>query len=219
MIAATLKKVKGKDYGPGDDYLAMSGILAPDEAQTNATIRTWRSHMEAEAKRNRMYLSLYSQFFHQMVSKIEAITVLVLTNNGYKGDRFDRNVLYAFKDFKQESIKQLNGFQTYETMYVIWNFIKHNSLSAYETLKKANPNILIDQPYTQGQLANYYIKFSNELIQDIISGVECFFKEYCKLVFDEDYDNAQWDYDDYFTSAVYTEIEGIINPLGLPDWI
>jgi hypothetical protein len=215
MIDSVLKKIKDVEY----DFDNMNGILEPDEATMNSSFIHMMKQIKIESKRRRLYLSLYAQFFHQMVSKIEAVTLKVLTRNGYEGDRFDRNVLYAFKGLKQESVKELDGFQTYDLMYALWNFIKHNSLSTYEALKKTNPQILQTEPYVQGNLAIEYVQFGEELVHEIITGIECFFKEYCRLVFEENFNEAQWNYNDYFLNKVNNEIESVTNPLGIPWWI
>lgn len=223
LIDETIKDIPNAEY----QYEDMCGILEPDEAMTNSMFLQYKAQAQVEAKRNRLYLSLYAQFFHQMVSQIEALTLSVLTKNGYEGDRFDRNVLYAFKGANQSKIKELQGFVEYDTLYAIWHFIKHNSKSTYDAVLNICPEILIKDSskdknllkYKQGDLAIYYIKFTNELIKKLLNGVQKFFVEYCKLVFNEDYEEAQWNYSRYFLSQVYDEIEMLQNPLGLPDWI
>ena len=81
------------------------------------------------------------------------------------------------------------------------------------------PNILVeDSNYKQGALAIYFIKFSDEMVLDILNGCIRFFKEYCELVFNEDYDQAQWNYNEYFLDTVKQTIKNITNPLGLDWW-
>lgn len=52
----------------------------------------------------------------------------------------------------------------------------------------------------------------------MIDGCGEFFKKYCALVFNENYQEAQWNYMRYFSSIVSDEIESITNPLGLQWW-
>ena len=64
--------------------------------------------------------------------------------------------------------------------------------------------------------------FSNEyaiLMQAIGGEFDSFFKEYCELVYKENYDEAQWNYGRYFLDLVDEQIELITNPLGLPWYI
>jgi len=226
-IKAELKKVKAKEHTIGDDYLFQCGILDHGEAYTNANMKNMWAQIEADEKRWKLRLSLYSQFFHQMVSTIEAVTVQIMTLCGFKEKRFDRNKFYEFKGVQQDRIKKLEGFSAYDKMYLIWHFIKHNSLSTYTALKANYPEVLVKfkdedkerHSYKQGNLAIFYVNFNEALIDELLNGVELFFKNYCRLVFEEDYDIAQWNYDGFFLNNVNNEIEGMKNPLGLPDWI
>ena len=162
-----------------------------------------------------------AQFFPQMASKIEAVTINVLTKNGWQEKNFSRNVFYNFKNIKETEVKSLKSFDAYNKLYAIWNFLKHNSLSTYEALKNSYPEAMIeaDRKYAQGELALFYINFDETLINTLLSGLKEFFIEYCNLVFGENYESAQWNYNDWFLEKVNDEIESITNPLGLPPWI
>jgi hypothetical protein len=219
MINHVISEISGKVFVPIDDDLAMSGILEPDEAAIHANMKTMLSHMRAKEKRATLYYSLYAQFFHQMVSQIEALFIKTLTRNGYEGDRFDRNVFYAFKGAKEEKIKELDGFAEYDKMYAIWNFIKHNSLSTYACLKDKYPDALIEGEYPQGEPACFYVEFDNCFIDTVLSGVDRFIKGYCDIVFGESENEASWNSDEHFLNSVYHTIEASENPLGIPPWI
>lgn len=54
-------------------------------------------------------------------------------------------------------------------------------------------------PYKQGELAIFYMQFTNELMEKLLGGVITFFIEYCKVFFNEDYEEAQWNYDGFFS--------------------
>jgi hypothetical protein len=218
-INRILKEISGKTYNPYDDDLAMSGILDATEAAINANMKTRISHLLAEEERNTVYYSFYAQFFHQMVSQIEALFLKALTRNGYEGDKINRNILYAFKGSNQEKVSKLEGFKKFDMMYNIWNCIKHNSLSTFNTLRENFPEIIRYNDFTQGEIACFYINFNDSLIDAIFSGVDHFIKEYCRLVFCEDEYEAQWNSEEYFRLMVYDEIEAGENPLGLPFWI
>lgn len=223
IIDCTMKDILDAEY----QFKDMCGFLEPDEAITNSMFLHNQATARVGARRKRLHLSLYAQFFHQMVSSIEAITVSVLTSNGYEGERFDRNVLYTFKGTNQEKIKELKGFAEYGKLYAIWHFIKHNSKSTYDTILTLCPEILVKNhrdekkllEYKQGNLAIYHIHFTNELIEKLLDGVTTFFMEYCRVVFGENYDEAQWNYNNYFLYKVNDEIDFVRNPLGLPPWL
>jgi len=218
MIDRFLSEICGKTYIPADSDLYTSGILDHTEAATYASMRTWCSQAAAEAEQNNVYYSLYAQFFHQLASQMEALFLKTLTRNGYKRDRFDRNVLYTFKSSNQESVRTLEGFVQFDKMYAIWNFIKHNSLSTFTALKDRFPEVLQEGNYTQGELACFWIKFDDNLVDGILDGLAAFIKEYCHLVFKEDAMEARWNSDEHFLDVVHGEIEAEQNPLGLPWW-
>lgn len=219
MITRVISETQGKKFMPFDDELAQSGILNSEEAVDNARMKTWISESFAEIEKKRLYYSLYAQFFHQMVSQIEALQIKILTKNGYEGDKFNRNVLYAFKGNTQESVKCLAGFIEYDKMYAIWNFIKHNSLSTFYYLKENFQDILINSDYSQGELACFYIDFKDSMIDSILRDVTTFLKNYCLLVFGEDEYEAEWNSEEHFFSVARDEIESRTNPLGIPFWV
>jgi len=219
IINRVLSEICGKFFTPYDDDLAQIGILNADEAVTNARMKTFFSHEFAELRKKELYYSLYAQYFHQMVSQIEALCIRVLTQNGFELDTFCRNDLYVFKGNKQELVRDLDGFKDFDKMYAIWNFLKHNSLSTFNVLKTGFPDVLLEGDYTQGELACFHVNFTDELISSIFDGADRFFKGYCRLVFGEDELEAMWNSEEHFLQNVYREIENGQNPLGLPFWL
>lgn len=133
-------------------------------------------------------------------------------------NRHCNHVSYDEYPFEDTPVRQLLHFSSHDKLYCIWNFVKHNSISTYKTLKERFPDVVIDQEFKQGDNALYYVNFSEELILDLISGLTEFFKEYCQLMFGENYEQAQWNYNDYFLDIVRDNIELITNPLGLQWW-
>ena len=215
FINRFLSEIKGKDYYHYDDDLFHSGIVDINEAIEHARVSTWLSHEYAAFKKNNLYSSLYAQYFHQMASHIDAILLQLLTRNGYEGDKFNRNVLYAFKGKNLENVRSLDGFVEYDKMYAVWNFIKHNSLSTFNAVKDSFPEILKKLEYNQGELACFLIDFNDKLIDSIFIGMKRFFEEYCRLVFREDAQEAKWNSEEYLLSIVQEEINGIQDPFGL----
>jgi hypothetical protein len=219
MIGRILSEICGTIFTPGYDELLQCGILDYEEAVTNANIKMVYSQYNAAEKKNRLRGSLYAQYFQQMSARIEALTVKLLTMNHWEGDKFDRNVLYAFKGNKPESVMALKGFSEYSKMYAIWNFLKHNSASTYKSLKDNFADVLCCDDYKQGDLACYCVNLDDSLIDAILDGVAAFLKGYCCLVFGENVSEVSWNFDRYFLDAVYAEIEAVANPLGLPAWM
>jgi hypothetical protein len=220
MIKSELEKMeKPKELPPGDYDNYTSGISSSGSAVAWAIFNNYRNECEYKYNRSSLALDMYAQFVHVMASRIEATIVKVLSKNNAMGDKFDRNVLYATAVGKDKKVQELEHFNYYDQLCCIWNFVKHNSQSTYNTLVERYPEIVeSEEGYEQGNNAIYYVKFSEELIENLLDGCGEFLKEYCKLVFKEDYQKAQWNYAWYFIKRVNDEIEDIENPLGLQWW-
>ena len=87
---------KPKELIAADDDNFMCGITDYDESQSWALMQNIKNQAKYEEEVNTILFSLYAQFFHQMASRIEAITVYVLARNGKNVEHFDRNALYDY---------------------------------------------------------------------------------------------------------------------------
>lgn len=218
LIDVAVKRIeKPRQLYLGDYSNLQMGISSSIAAEAWARQANWKNAQEYRVKVAEIVHGLYSQFIQQMASRVEAITVKTLTNHGMIDDHFDRNILYGGIN-KNTPVRALPHFSSHDKLYCIWNFLKHNSSSTYKSLKDRFSEVVIEEEFEQGQAALYYVKFSEELILDLIDGCSEFFKEYCALIFNEDYSQAQWNYHYYFYNIVRDEIECLVNPLGLEWW-
>lgn len=221
LITYAKKRIdKPKELTPGDNMLFMQGIAEYDEAVMMSNWGNMKNQYKYEEKCFEVLASLYASFIHQMASQIEAATVLVLSKQNAMHDRFDRNTLYATAAGKNKKVVELPSFKYYNELYCLWNFIKHNSISTYEKLYSTYPELIYEkEKYKQGFPAFHIINFSDELILKLLNGCDLFFKEYCELVYKENYNEAQWNYGRYFLNMVNEQIELMTNPLGLSQYI
>ena len=206
---------KRKEYTPGDIDLYMQGIYEYDEACMSARMATWRSNAKIDEELYETIVTLLVQFFHNMASRIEAVSVSVYSKINPKMKRWSRDKLYDNVNLKGESSRDLPSFKYHDQLYLIWNFIKHNNLDTYENLKRDYPELLVKAEYKSGEQAKYYVNINKDLINNLLNGTEKFFKEWCKLNCDEDYHEAEWNFDEYFKDIVHDEINFNRNPLGL----
>lgn len=206
--------IKPKKVVPADDYNLMCGITDYDESSMWAVMTNLRNEIKYKDEIYKIVSSLYSQFFHQMASRIEAITIYVLSKNGKNVEHFDRTALYDYAG-EQGTARDFLNYKYHDELYCIWHFIKHNSISTYEKLKSKYPEVLVDDEFKQGYMAYSYVKFSEDLILELLNGCSEFFKEYCFCVYHENFDEAQWNYDDYFLKPVDDEIQMLRDPFGL----
>ena len=218
LIDIAVEKIeKPKELYPGDYVNLQMGISSSIAANAWAQQANFKNAQEYRQKTAELVHGLYSQFIQQMASRVEAITVKILTDHKMIDDHFDRNILYGGIN-KDTPVRALPHFSSHDKLYCIWNFLKHNIMSTYKSLKDKFSEILIDYEFEQGTPALYYIKFSDDLIFELIDGCIEFFKEYCSLLFNEDYDQAQWNFNSYFLDIVNDQIELYENPLGLNWW-
>jgi hypothetical protein len=214
LINEVISKIVAKQFMPGDDFKMMSGISGFGAANARTQFKNMIEEQKAASKKYEVISSMYSQFFHMMVSQIEAATVKVLHKNKLIKDRFDRKFFFKTCNNKEKTFNEIEGSSDYGKLYSIWNFVKHNSKSTYNALKEKYPEVLNNYKYSQGALAIYYVKFNDNLIESSLDSIAQFFKNYCELVFDENYAEAQWNYDKFFEKRVKRETENIVNPLG-----
>lgn len=217
IIKQTIENInkKRKKYTPGDVDLFMQGIYEYDEACMSAQRATWRRNAAINNEINETIITLITQFFHNMASRIEAVSVLMYSKINPKMKKWSRDKLYDNINIHQKSSRDLPSFKYHDELYLIWNFIKHNNKDTYDNLKKDYPSVLIDKEYNAGEPAKYYVKISDKLINQLLDGVRNYFIEWCELNCNENYYEAKWNYDNYFIEQVDDAIEMIRNPLGL----
>ena len=225
LIVRILSEICGKQFFSGDDELLHSGIIDHEEAAERATMKTWLSKSFAEFKKDELYATLYSAYFHQLASQIEGVILKILTRNGYKKETFKRNEFYEFRPKLKDEVRGLEGYIEFDKLYTIWCFLKHNSLSTYEDLKGKFPEILKEEAYEykkatyeQGEMAWRFVELSDDLIQSILTGVECFLIEYCRLVFGENELEARWNTEEHFYTNAIRAIRAEQDPMGIDEW-
>ena len=199
------------------------GILEPDEVETGARIAGFKRNAEYRL----VIKSLYAQFFHQLMSDLDALCLRIMVSQGYSGDRFTRQIFDTYLQGKQPKGSPAIAFENYEhyhiydEAYCVWNLLKHNAVSAYQALKEKYPDRIYDpdNSYQNGQSSLSVIKLDEKYILYVLDHICDFFDEVCKYAFGEDASVARWDNDDYFLNIVNDTIETIENPLGLPAWL
>lgn len=216
IINNAIKNIKKPEkVYPGDYYNLQCGISGINGASMWANSKNYENEMLYKCEVYETTNTLYAQFFHQMVSRIEAVTIKVYSSVISDFKKFTRDKLYDNVNTKKISSRTLPSFKYHDMMYSIWNFIKHNNMNTYQTVYDNYKECLIDCEYVQGDLAIHYLKLDEKFIIDLLNGTKRFFIEWCELNLNEVYDRALWDYDSWFIEKVQDQIEIIANPLGL----
>lgn len=219
-FSKAIKAIKTPKQSEGDARTAnlMDGVLDYDEACMIGIM----SGLERSGEYRFVIKSIYAQFFQQMMSRIDALCLKIATENGYQERKFSREQFDIFIQGKQKkdakSFRDFEFYSVYDKAYRSWNFLKHNSIKAYDQLKTKFPEFVYDPEnrYQNGDAAISVLKIDEGFILKTLDELHLFFDELCKKAFDEDADDAKWDYDDYFVQQAKDEIETIENPLGIP---
>ena len=198
-----------------------NGVYEYDEASTIGVFEG----MKRIEKYKFVIKSIYAQFFHQMMSQIDALCLRICVANGYREKDFSKEKfdVYIQGLQKQNAIDfpNFNNYAIYDKAYRVWNFLKHNSLKAYNQLKKYYPEMVYDpnNNYRNGDPAISVLKINEKYIIYCLDNLHLFFDEVCERGFKENIKDADWDYDDYFLNEANDFLDNIINPLGLPDYL
>ena len=210
---------KRKTYTPGDNALFQMGIYDAEEANESCAMNTIMNNIKLDREISELIISLSSQFFHYMASRIESLSIAFYKKIDSTKTDWKRKYLYTFNNKKGISGYDLKHYQFHDKMYSIWNFIKHGNQTSFNTLKKKYPNVLLSANYKEGKKSKYYVKLDKKLILDLMEGVKLFFIEWCDANLDENPNEISWNYEDFFIDKYKNEIETINNPLGLEPFI
>lgn len=216
-VIKTPQQAESDAYG----YLGVDGVLEPDEVDMSARI----IGIKRSGEYRLVIKSLYAQFFHQLMADVDALCLRVLVEQGYDQDDFTKKQFDIYIQGKQGKnavkFRDFKNYAVYDEAYCVWNLLKHNSMHAYEILKNIYPNRIYDQDnfYENGHSALSVIKLDEKYILYVLNHICDFFDEVCEKAFGENFADAKWDYDDYFLKQANGEIETLVNPLGLQDWI
>lgn len=208
IIEQVLSKIndKRKTINTGDINSYIEGIADFDEASASATLATIYLNNSVDKEICDIYITLMSNFFHNMASRIEGVSKLMYKKIDPK-TKWNRARLYNYKSTNYKTVRNLSSFEFHDKLYLIWNFLKHNDGNTYKKIKNRYPEILTDGIFEPNRPAKYYIKITYQLIMDLLNGVEEFFIEWCRINCNENYDIAQWNYDDYFKNLVNKKIK------------
>ena len=185
------------------EYLA-TGVLEYDEANAKALMLGMKREIDYKV----IIKSLYAQFFHQLMSSIDALCLKMLTACGYKEEDYTKKQFDIYMQGIQGdnalSFKQYTNYPLYDRAFTVWNF-----------LKQWYPKMIWDpeDKYQNGESALTVVKLDEKFILACLDNLHLFFDELCARSFGENANDAQWDYDDYFEKVVQDQINVIVNPL------
>ena len=203
-----------------NSYL-MDGVLDYEEASVKGLVESFKREKSYQF----VIKSIYAQFYQQMMATVDALSLKVIASHGYNSKDFYRKSFDVYIQGKQKgqavSFLDYDNYAIYDRAYMVWNFIKHNSIKSYDELKEKYPEMINDPKnlYKNGDIAIYFLNLDESFILDCLDNMHKFFDEVCERGFGENIEDARWDYAQYFIDEVDIEIDGIVNPLGLSPWV
>ncbi len=163
---------------------------------------------------NRIVNELYCIFVGKICTEVDRISLYAMTKSGYTDTDFSFKQFRAFSEGMLNGtecykIEKLNKYNAYNMLHKLNNFLKHNSIDSYNTLKKFYPNNVrsvenktAEFPYKNGIFASDWIILKENYIDEVLKKLIIFFSDYCEKFCKENQNRANWDYDDYFLNAI-----------------
>lgn len=159
---------------------------------------------------------IYCMFIQKFANEIDRTTLAYLRACGFKRNDFSYDLFLKFTSKKanisiQEAtdlIKGLDHSISYYLLHKLNNFLKHNSVDAYNSILYCYPNNVrslknkkADHEYENGMFAGDWIIVKPDYLETICGKVTRFFEDYAAKVMGEDLEESRWNYDDYFLDA------------------
>ena len=237
-LLASLQRDWNKEYkpllskikSPKDVYessrlasISMTGCADDiDEIETEAFLEAVRR----ERQYNLILQSLYCQFISKICTEVDRFTLLFIKELGYSQKDFGMRDFRAFTDGlkgqkRADLINNLKGYNAYNLLHKINNFLKHNTIDAYNGLRKEYPmnvrspeNKTSKRPYENGMFAGDWIIVKEGYIDKLFKKLIEFFEDYCSIFLNEDLEESRWNYDDYFKD-VFKQVKNLNSYYGL----
>ncbi|MCR5112625.1 MAG: hypothetical protein K6A63_01670 [Acholeplasmatales bacterium] len=193
----------------GEDYRfnAVQGIVCMedcDEINTEATLAAIKRIPDYR----RLLNELYCMFINRVCVEFDRIILTTISKVGYNSDNFDMGKLEEFVK-KKLPFEALTNYDDIRLLHRINNFLKHNSVSAYNTLKENHRNYVRCKDndtakieYQNGMYALYWIILDEDYIESVFTKLIDFCDDFCHKYLNEDVANAYWMNEEYFTNKI-----------------
>lgn len=173
-----------------------------------------------EAKYGEVIKSIHLQYLQKIFTELFRTILLVIKERGY-----ENSLDFSYKYFLQHVQYKLNAetkktnplyrlphFKYFDVLNKIDNFLKHNTVMAYnqlannafekdEELKQFQAKFVYSQEeagrvYENGMYAANWVKIKPSFVDEMLNNLQEFAKEFCKLMYGEDDLEAYWNSDE-----------------------
>ena len=179
-----------------------------------------RAGIRREAKYDEVIKSIHLQYLQKIFTEFFRTILLVIKDRGYE-NTIDFTYKYFFQHvqskFNAETkranpLYRLPHYKYFDVLNKIDNFLKHNTVMAYnslannafekdEKLKKFQSKFVYSEkeaghPYENGMYAGSWVKIKPTFVDEMLNNLQEFANEFCKLMYDEDSKEAYWNSDE-----------------------
>ena len=179
-----------------------------------------RAGVKREKKYNEVIKSIHLQYLQKIFTEFFRAILLVISDRGYKNDqdfKMKDFVFYVQNMFNSEAkranpLYKLPHFCYFDVLNKIDNFLKHNTVTAYnslannpyekdEKLKKFQAKFVYSKKevgfaYENGMYSGNWLKIGPTFVDEILLNLQEFAKEFCWLLYEEDAKEACWNSDE-----------------------
>ena len=176
--------------------------------------------IKREKKYNEVIKSIHLQYIQKIFAEYFRALLVVIKERGYQND-YDFT-FGSFCDYVQDKtgassaetnpLFKLEHFKYFDLLNKIDNFLKHNTVKSYKSIacNSKEKDVALKTflakhvfskkeagfAYENGMYAGYWLKIGPSFVDEILSNLQEFSKELCKLVYDEEPSESWWNSDE-----------------------
>ena len=184
----------------------------------DATVAGIMSGARRQAPYTKLWISQCPQFIQQMTTELDALMLRKCVYLGFAEKEVTRGKMHTYLNGTMKGrarIESLKGYDVYAKFFTVWNMLKHNSEDLFEKIQKNYPDMLLTTRYRNGEMSQYYLKIGDDYIEKMMVDLLPFYEDLCTRFFEENVEEANWNYDDYFLEKVRQTMREISNPLDI----
>ena len=216
---------------------AINNLVTPEEVRDNVRVNeiahtssaddledievnTFIAGAKRAAKYGEVIKSIHLQYLQKVFTEFFRTILLVIKERGYTDNEdftFGKFMYYCNKQVNGEAKKvnpiySLPHYKYFDVLNKIDNFLKHNTVMAYNALannpresnyamKKFQAQFVYSKSethieYENGMYAGNWLKIDPKFVDEILIHLNEFGKELCELLYEEDPDDAIWNSDE-----------------------
>ena len=216
---------------------AINNLVTPEEVRNNVRVNEMAHTSSADdledielnaflagAKRQKKYgevvKSIHLQYLQKIFTELFRTILLVIKERGYTNDMdftykaffFHVQERFNTQTRKTNPLYGLPHYKYFDVLNKIDNFLKHNTLMAYNTLannpfekdeklKKFQSGFVYSTKeagfeYENGMYAGNWLKIGPGFVDEMLNNLFKFAEEFCEMMYDENPEEAYWNSDE-----------------------